>query len=293
MLKKFKYNIIDKIKFYSSYLFYKFLVLFETKKPKFKLFILNIFYSFINLIHLLNKSEKLSKFFYEISTVDYVETIFGRFFVRRNTIDSIIASPCFERGDVNFLIKRISEEIFNKKNIIFLDIGADFGYYSILSSNIFKNNKLLKIYSFEPTSKSRFLLEKNIELNNAKNIKVFPFAIYKESDQNISIKIEEKATGSNSISLDIQNSEVEVVKTRTIDSVLINEINNFDTVFIKIDIEGFETEALIGAKTILKSNKKIYLMVEDFVNDRIIDFLENTNATFIGKFNNYNSWWKF
>ena len=111
--------------------------------------------------------------------------------------------------------------------------------------------------------------------------------------RHLSIKIEEKATGSNSISLDIQNDDAEVVKTRTIYSLLINEINNFDIIFIKIDIEGFETEALIGAKIILKTNKKIYLMVEDFIDNRIIDFLENTSATFVGKFNNYNSWWKF
>ena len=152
---------------------------------------------------------------------------------------------------------------------------------------------MLKIYSFDPASQNRSLLEKNIKLNNAKNIKVFPFAIYKENDLKISIKIEEKATGTNSISLDIQNNDAEVVNTRTIDSILINEINNFDVIFMKIDIEGFETEALIGAKIILQSNKKIYLMVEDFVDNRIIDFLENTNAAFIGKFNNCNSWWKF
>jgi len=290
-MKKFEYNNIDKIKFYSSYIFYKFLVLFEVKKPKIKLFFLDIFYSFINLTSLLNKSKKLSRSFYRISNIDYAETIFGKFFVKKNTNDSIVVSPSFERRDVNFLIKKISKEILNRKKILFLDIGADFGYYSILLSNFFKNNKLLKIYSFEPVSSSRTLLEKNIKLNNAKNIKIFPFAIYNNS--NISIKMEKWATGSSSISLDIQNNDTDVVKTRTIDSILINEINNFDVIFIKIDIEGFETEALIGAKTILQSNKRIYLMVEDFADNRIIDFLENTNATFIGKFNNYNSWWKF
>lgn len=293
IMKKFKYHIIDKIVFYSCYIFYKFLVLFETKKPKVKLFLLDIFYSLINLIYLLNKSDNLMKNFYRISNIDYVETIFGKFFIRKNTIDPIIVSPSFERRDVNFLTKKISEEILDKKKILFLDIGADFGYYSILLSNIFKNNSLLKICSFEPASKNRSLFEKNIKLNNCKNIEVFPFAIYKENDLNISIKIEEEATGSNSILLDVQNNDVEVVKTRTIDDVLIDEINNFDIIFMKIDIEGFETEALIGAKKLLKSNKKIYLMVEDFVDNRIIDFLENTSAAFVGKFNNYNSWWKF
>lgn len=292
-MKKFKYNIFDKIKFYSSYIFYKFLVLFEVKKPKIKLFLLDIFYSFTNLISLLNKSDRPLESFYKISNLEYIETIFGKFLVRKNTIDPIIVSPSFERRDVNFLIKKISEEILNKKSILFLDIGADLGCYSILLSNIFENNKLLKIYSFEPASKNRSLFQRNVKLNNARNIKVFPFAIYKENDSNISIKIEKNATGSDSVSLDIQNNDVEVVKTRTIDGILINEINNFDVIFIKIDVEGFETEVLIGARTILKSNKKIYLMVEDFVDNRVVDFLENTNATFIRKFNNYNSWWKF
>jgi len=291
-MKKFEYNNIDKIKFYSSYIFYKFLVLFEVKKPKIKLFLIDIFYSLINLISLLSwKRCDLSKSFYKFCNLDYIETRFGKFLIKRNTNDAIVASPSFERRDVNFLIKKISEEIFNKRNVLFLDIGADFGYYSILLSNIFKNNELLKIYSFEPTSESRLLLEKNIELNNAKSIKIFPFAIY--SDSNISVKMKKWSTGSSSISLDIKNNDTGVVKTRTIDSALINEINNFDVIFIKIDIEGFETEALTGAKKTLESNKKIYLMVEDFADNRIIDFLENTDATFVGKFNNYNSWWKF
>ena len=277
-------------------MFYKFSVLFETKKPQIKLFLLDVFYSFINLVYILklNKSDKLIKNFYKISNLDYLETIFGKFFIRENTIDHIVASPSFERRDVNFFIKKISKEIFNKKRVLFLDIGADFGYYSILFSNIFENNELLKIYSFEPTSESRLLLEKNIELNNARNIKIFPFAVYKEDNIDISVNIEGEATGSNSILLDVNNSvNVEVGKTTTIDKILANEINNFDVIFIKIDIEGFETEALIGAKEVLQSNKKIYLMVEDFVDGRIIDFLENTNASFVGKFNNYNSWWKF
>jgi len=291
MHNKYRYNIIDKIEFYLSHLFYKFLVLFEVKKPKIYLFLLDLVFSFINLIYLLKKSDKLIKYFYKISNVDYVETIFGKFYLRKNTHDLLGASSSYERRDVNFLIRNISKEIQNEKKILFLDIGADFGYYSILLSNIFKNNKLLKIYSFEPTLQSRCLFERNVKLNNAQNIKILPFAIYKENDSKISIA-EKTVNKSNSISLDIKNNNVELVKTITVDSI-INKASNFDVLFIKIDIEGFETEALIGAKKILQSNKKIYLMVEDFVDNRVIDFLENTKADFVGKFNNYNSWWKF
>ena len=291
MHNKYRYNIIDKIEFYLSHLFYKFLVLFEVKKPKIYLFLLDMTYSFINLVYLLKKNDKLLRYFYKISNVDYVETIFGKFYLRKNTHDSLAASSSCERRDVNFLIRNISREIQNEKKILFLDIGADFGYYSILLSNIFKNNNLLKIYSFEPTSQSRHLFERNIKLNNAQNIKISPFAIYKENDSKISI-VEKTVNKSNSISLDIKNNDVELVKTITVDSV-INETSNFDVLFIKIDIEGFETEALIGAKKTLQSNKKIYLMVEDFVDRKVIDFLENTEADFVGKFNNYNSWWKF
>lgn len=293
MSKKFKYSTIDKIKFYLSYVFYKLLVLFETKKPKLKLFLLDMFYSYINLVYLFNKKSGLSKVFYRISNLNYLETKFGKFYIRKNTIDAIVASPSFERRDVNFLLKIITKELADKKRIVFLDIGADFGYYSVLLSNAFGNNELLKIYSFEPTTKNRTLLEKNIVLNGSKNIKIFPLAVYKENDVNISIKIEDNETGSNSISYSGTDNNVEIVKTVTIDNVLINELNDFDVIFVKIDIEGFETEALIGANKLLNSNKQIYLMVEDFVDSKIINFLENTPAIFIGKFNNYNSWWKF
>ncbi len=293
-LKNTKYEYsIEKLRFYLSYIYHRFLVLFETKNPKIKLFLLNSIYSFINLICLFTKNYDLIKKFNKISDIDYAETIFGKFNIKKYTTDSLIVAPSYERRDVDFLIKKVSQEILNKNKILFLDIGASFGYYSILLSNYFANDELLKIYSFEPIPSNRSLFEKNIKLNDCKNIKVFPFAIYNENDIDISMKIVEGANSQSHISLDMQNNNTELVRARTIDSLLLSEVNDIDTVFIKLDVEGYETEALIGAKNFLKLKKRVYLMVEDFLNHRVIEFLENCDATFLGKFSNYNSWWKF
>ena len=63
---------------------------------------------------------------------------------------------------------------FSKKinSEIFIDIGANIGFYSILLSGHFK-----KIYSFEPNQRNFQVLRKNINTNDLKNIKIFNYGL--------------------------------------------------------------------------------------------------------------------
>jgi len=57
---------------------------------------------------------------------------------------------------------------FIKKNSVFIDIGAHIGYYSLLCASKANNGTIV---SFEPVPRNYNILQKNIALNNFKNIK--------------------------------------------------------------------------------------------------------------------------
>ncbi len=67
----------------------------------------------------------------------------------------------------NFEFSEIFIEIV-KNSKVFFDIGANIGYYSLIST---KANPKVKVFSFEPSNGPFHFLEKNIELNMAKNVK--------------------------------------------------------------------------------------------------------------------------
>jgi FkbM family methyltransferase len=57
---------------------------------------------------------------------------------------------------------------------VFMDIGANFGYYSLLAAAL---NNRIRIVAFEPLPAARWYFQKNIRLNNFKNILVEPLAL--------------------------------------------------------------------------------------------------------------------
>lgn len=290
----YHYDLRNKIYFYAGYFFYKIYCFFETKKPKFKLTILNIYWAFINGFGVILDSatnSKLLDIFYSSCNFSYTATKFGKFYIRKKTIDLITVSPCFERADINYLLKLIAEKIRLKKKILFLDVGADIGYYSVVVGNYFNNYKNICILGIEPAKNNRKYLKKNLKENNVKNSRVIPFAMHSTGNVKLPLYVEENATGSNTLNPDLSRKNKEIVLTKTIDSI-IPSLGAFDSIIIKMDIEGHEKDALRGAKKTLNSGD-VTILVEDFLDKSVISFLEKSNAIFVGKFTNYNSWWKF
>ena len=78
---------------------------------------------------------------------------------------------------------------------------------------------------------------------------------------------------------------------KEIDSIEDLKNIDFDVCISKIDVEGCEIDVLEGGKMFFSQNKEFYLVVEDFVNNKIIDYLENNEWMFVKKLQ-HNSWWK-
>ena len=138
---------------------------------------------------------------------------------------------------------------FSKKinSEILIDIGANIGFYSILSSDCFK-----KIYSYEPNERNFKVLKKNIENNKLKNIKILNFGLGENEEilkGNSNTKGELFQTSGFAISKD--NKEGERVAIKKGDDVL--QLKN-KALTIKIDVEGFELFVLNGLKSILINN---------------------------------------
>ncbi|MEN3045040.1 MAG: FkbM family methyltransferase [Candidatus Hydrothermales bacterium] len=277
------FNLREKILFYISYIFYKLMIIVEVKKPKIKMFIYELVYSFYKII---DYKKNFPYFFND----ELIISKFGKFKIRKRTPDAASVSPAYERRDINFLIKKIKENLKKNKKILFIDIGADIGYYSILIGNKFKGK--IKIFSFEPVPYNFELLEQNIKINNLTEIiKPFNFAL-SDSEENLTINYSQTSPGESSIVNIPHGSKKITIKTKRLDEVIKNDIKNFDVIFIKIDVEGFEERVLKGAEKILKINsKEIILLVEDFINPSIKEFLKKSGFKFLCKLTSYNSFW--
>jgi FkbM family methyltransferase len=172
------------------------------------------------------------------------------FYVRRFTDDLYNVMPGRE-GDVNTLIlKSLSE------GDVFIDVGANIGYYSILAGKIVGERG--QVIALEPVPNTVKVLDLNIKLNNLKNIKTIPKAAWSNSSLlNIylpggyygwasHIKLHEsKILHTKAVPLDDVSKKIPAIK------------------LLKIDVEGSEYQVLIGAKETLKKTKNVVMEVSE------------------------------
>lgn len=121
-----------------------------------------------------------------------------------------------------------------KPNDVFWDVGAHFGYYTLLVSRRLTTGKCL---SFEPDPDNRWYLRHHISWNELANVTVFPWAVA-STDATRSFG----GGGTGAGKLDGGNLQVQ---TRSIDSLVESGTCPAPT-FMKIDTEGAEVEVLSG-----------------------------------------------
>ena len=158
---------------------------------------------------------------------------------------------------------------------ILIDVGANIGFYSILSSDKFK-----KIYSFEPNVRNFKVLKNNIKRNKLKNIKILNFGLGENEEVlmgNSNTKGELFQTSGFAVSKDNKKGERVFIKKG--DDVL--GFKN-KTLTIKIDVEGFESFVLNGLKRTLVNNWCV-LQIEIWKknNDEVHGFLKSLNYKMI------------
>jgi len=265
------------IQYYLLFFYYKLRIFIDCTEGRFRLYL-------SELIHLIGAITKTPLEMPERNKIQTIETIWGKFRFIGDLCGYLIMNPSFERQDMEYFVTLMRRAIEKKENILFLDIGANVGLYSVGMSKYVNNNHMVT-HAFEPYPVYHRLLLENIKTNKIKNIMVHHIAL---GDKNRTIK-----TTGFTASGDTVAKTIVPLTIRTLDSVLSKkDIKQFDRIFIKIDIEGHEEEALRGSVKFLKCGKPILFMIEDCVNPSIIDYLQAHDFRFIKKITPYDSFWE-
>ncbi len=167
------------------------------------------------------------------------------------------------RANAVYRDKHILEKLLTnlKPGINFWDIGASIGAYSCLLA--LKNKPSGIVYSFEPEDSSRRKLESNLTLNNISNVVIYDVALGSEEKQLHLILAHDASAGTHRLDQGGQviSNENQVVQVTTIDK-LVEKDNLKIPGVIKIDVEGFEEQVLLGGKESIRHKDCRAIMIE-------------------------------
>ena len=149
---------------------------------------------------------------------------------------------------------RRSKLIHLIKPDLVIDGGANIGQWA---KEVRKTDPSLEIWSYEPLQESRNRLERASQQYSNK-WKIFPYALGKKNEKrtmNVASNSQMSSSLLNSnihsaIHPEITFSNRQTVEVITLDS-LQKDLDNFKNIFLKLDIQGFEMAAILGALKIL------------------------------------------
>jgi FkbM family methyltransferase len=140
-----------------------------------------------------------------------------------------------------------------------IDIGANVGFLSLVYRNLASNSPVIAV---EPSASNRAYLTHNV---SKRGVDILPFAVGAEpgtatlfedvlTGQNSSLLKDFKVLAANArragMTPDVEEHVVEVVTLGTI-----GEIASAPVGFVKIDVEGFEYEVLVGGEDFIASQR--------------------------------------
>jgi FkbM family methyltransferase len=154
---------------------------------------------------------------------------------------------------------------------VFADVGCLDWYTSLCFLRCCPNPQ--KILAFEPDEKNMTMVKEGYSLSTFNNVDFLPYALYSE---NTKLYFSAANTSGSRITGDVNDS---IIEARTLDSI----IGNSSLTFLKMDIEGSEMEALLGAsRTIARCKPKLaicvyhrpyeYVSISEFVLSLVPDY---------------------
>lgn len=142
-----------------------------------------------------------------------------------------------------------------KKNHTVIDVGANIGYFSLLSSRLVGPQG--RVLAFEPEVHNFSLLQQTITHNAISNIVPYPVAL---SNHNGVGTLYLGAYSGNHSMLNKTQRPIQV-RCRTLDSVVAERaISAVDV--LKLDVEGAEPQVLDGATTLLETRAIHHIIME-------------------------------
>lgn len=170
--------------------------------------------------------------------------------------DPVIPKELYMTGihelEVTNLVKKIVKE-----GMTVVDIGANIGYYALLTANLVGESG--RVFAFEPSPDNYSLLTRNIEVNNYKNVTPVKKAISnKTGTAKLFLCPDNK--GDHRLWDSPEGREWVEIETTTLDKFFEN--HNPAIGVIKMDIEGAEAVALQGMNNIIMRNPNLKIITE-------------------------------
>ncbi len=132
---------------------------------------------------------------------------------------------------------------FLRETDLFLDIGANIGTYTILSAGV----RGATVWAFEPDPLTAHFLRRNIDLNGLQGrVTVHEIAVG-DCDGHLTFTLGLDTMNRVESSVD---DKVQTVQVRRLDGL----ISDRWPIMIKMDVEGHEESAIIGAKALLEND---------------------------------------
>lgn len=140
---------------------------------------------------------------------------------------------------------------------VFLDLGANIGYFSLLVANDFPSAKII---SFEPIKALFQNMNDNISLNNIKNISTINAAVGEINDEeDLFVSAPDNLGMSSFKQPENYSGKKEKVIVVTIDDWFkTSGLSKID--IIKLDVEGSELAGLKGMKEVLQKQKPVLIV---------------------------------
>ena len=191
----------------------------------------------------------------------------------------------FQREAFMFNEEQIEQRLVQRlvqQGMTIFDVGANIGNYSILFSHLVGSEG--KVYSFEPTSTIFSKLEERIKLEKAKNIFPFQNAVFSENKLIEFNEFPDDFSVWNSIGTPRMENPanpqeyIPIVKTETVSAITLDsfcEEHHIEKIdYLKIDVEGAESDVISGALNLLA--RKAIKFIQFEISQKMLEGMNHT-----------------
>jgi FkbM family methyltransferase len=199
---------------------------------------------------------------------------------------ALILEGCWEKE----LTARVQENL--KPGDVFVDVGANMGYYTLLASRLVGPDGL--VLAYEPSPSNLQMLLRNLTLNQSRNVAVFSLAL---SDRSTIAKLW-SAPSYNTGVCSLRGPEFVVPSEYTLaPTSRLDELRTLQSLadrirLIKVDAEGHDMEVLRGAAGVFRSSGRLMLTCELSPQwapvGEVVDFLGSFG--FVGEYYTNSMW---
>ena len=137
---------------------------------------------------------------------------------------------------------------------VFVDVGANIGYFSMLAATIVGPEG--SVYSFEPIPRLCSQLKKSAAVNNFTTIHCIEKGCGAKHEE-MTLHVSHSNIGGSSVVKKFSADETCEISVTTLDSECVG-MKQIDV--IKIDVEGFEYEVLLGAEKIITQHSPKFII---------------------------------